>query len=256
MYDTDNYLPVAPSQLSFVEEFQVGILKLITALPPGTGIYAPTCLVHCLSGQASFNVPLVQQTSLNTAVSHWYFNGEGVQVVSDCIGNACVDACGVDLQNSLPCDMGTVNCSALSLQAGVGGTTSTDESGNDAAEAPAAMAAVQKLLPLPAGARAPPPPAALLGTVAAAEAALSGAQQSSLRAAALAAPGAPPGAARASARKASSERLTLAALLIGVLMAVAGWFVANRQRGGARGGGRAGYSALSEVDLPRRTPVR
>ena len=50
MYNTDNYMPASKSQLSFVEEFQAGILQLIAALPAGTGVFSPSCLVHVYSG--------------------------------------------------------------------------------------------------------------------------------------------------------------------------------------------------------------
>jgi hypothetical protein len=50
-YDTDNYDPNTPQQCDFVNSFQTGMLQLISALPPDTGIWSPTCFVHCLSGQ-------------------------------------------------------------------------------------------------------------------------------------------------------------------------------------------------------------
>ena len=125
-----------------MEEFQAGTLALLEALPPGTGIFAPTCLVHCLSGQSSFNQLQADNTTLDAALAAWYFNGETVRAVSDCIGWPCVNACGVDLYNSLPCNMGDYNCSALTLATDPGATTSTDQEGVDTSNVDEEMAAV------------------------------------------------------------------------------------------------------------------
>jgi len=38
--------PASPAQYKYVDSFQSGVLALIAALPPGTGVFAPTCLVH------------------------------------------------------------------------------------------------------------------------------------------------------------------------------------------------------------------
>ena len=141
MYDTDNYMPVSKSQLSFVEEFQSGILSLIAALPVGTGVFAPTCLVHCLSGQTkNGQTPFTQLktagTSLAAALSAWYFNYDDVHAVSDCIGWQCTTACGVDLRTGMPCMMGQAmflageQCSQITVMvADKGATTSTDTDG-------------------------------------------------------------------------------------------------------------------------------
>ena len=68
----DNFKPVSPSQFSFVNEFQAGILKLILALPSGTGVFAPTCLVHCLSGQNSFHTLQAAGTSLAASLAAFF----------------------------------------------------------------------------------------------------------------------------------------------------------------------------------------
>ena len=143
---------MSKSQYSFVNEFQAGILQLILRLPPGTGVFAPTCLVHCLSGQNSFHTLQAANTTLSSALSSWYFNREGVMAVSTCIGWDCINACGVDLQNSLPCNIGTAQCSPLTLASEPGATTSTDTSGAaDVGEVPELMAQVLALRPMAAG---------------------------------------------------------------------------------------------------------
>ena len=124
MYDTDNYSPTTPQQLAYVNSFQQGTLALIATLPPGTGVFSPTCLVHCLSGQTTWNELMVTSPgaptamSLSQSLSSWYFNAEATSVVSDCTGWACITQCGVDLQTGLPCNMppaAGATCSALSL---------------------------------------------------------------------------------------------------------------------------------------------
>ena len=156
MYDTDNYLPVSKSQLSFAEEFQAGVLALIAKLPLGTGVFSSTCLVHCLSGQTkNGQTPFTQieaaGTTLAAALSAWFFQGDAVHAVSDCIGWQCTNACGVDLRTGLPCMMGQSmslageTCSAITaLVPDEGATTSTDTSGEaDVKYVPAEMQAVQ-----------------------------------------------------------------------------------------------------------------
>ena len=156
MYDTDNYLPVSKSQLSFVEQFQAGILSLIQDLPPGTGVFAPTCLVHCLSGQTkNGQTPFTQietaGTTLAAALSAWFFHGDAVHAVSDCIGWQCINACGVDLRTGLPCMMNEPmslageTCSRITAMVpDKGATTSTDTSGESSLKGvPASMSAVQ-----------------------------------------------------------------------------------------------------------------
>ena len=263
MYDTDNYRPVAPSQLSFVEEFQVGILTLISKLPIGTGVYAPTCLVHCLSGQLSFTQLTTNNVSLNMALTSWYFDNVGVAVVSDCIGYNCVNACGVDLMTSLPCNMGAWHCSALNLLPEAGGTTSTDVVGKDSSDVNELMTSVLAMQHYPAGTRAPPPPSVVLGAVSAFTAALSGEQQSSLRSSALAsgAPG-PQAAAAAtatvsrsrSAHASAQHRSALSVPLLGaaLLFVVACWFMGVRNKGSGK---RMRAASSAEVDLPQRRPV-
>ena len=178
MYVTDNYLPVSRSQLSLVEEFQAGILQLIAALPSGTGVFAPTCLVHCLSGGAAFTSITSAGVTLDAALSAWY-DGQPVLAASTCVGWNCVHACGIDMHTSLPCMMGVSGCSAITaMQSDPGATTSTDQAGLDTSTVPAAMAAVKKeerKLPTL-------PPAPQAGSVTAVEPALSPAQQAALHA--------------------------------------------------------------------------
>ena len=50
-YNTDNLGPSTSAQFAFVNSIQVAYLRLIASLPAGSGVYSPTCLVHCLSGQ-------------------------------------------------------------------------------------------------------------------------------------------------------------------------------------------------------------
>jgi hypothetical protein len=222
---------VSASQLSFVEEFQAGILKLIASLPPGTGVFAPTCLVHCLSGQAAFTTLIADNMSLNSALSAWYFNGEPMLAVSPCIGWDCINACGVDLQTSFPCNIGTQHCSPLSLASDRGATTSTDTSGRDTSNVAAQMAAVQAEKALPAGSSAAPRASTLVQD---GEASLSAAQQSELTRVlgrpATAAAAASDAASPASAAHAVSARKTqqthdmlLVAVVAAALVAAAAW---------------------------------
>lgn len=94
--------PASPAQYKYVDSFQSGVLALIAALPPGTGVFAPTCLVHvrpsippplrpshvapptqCLSGQTSFQELTLTTSahappvSLDDTLSAWYFGGPG-----------------------------------------------------------------------------------------------------------------------------------------------------------------------------------
>ena len=126
MYDTDNYRPTSPGQLDFAEEFQTGTLALIASLPHGSGVFSPTCLVHCLSGQTTFVDLVSDDTTLGASLSAWYFSGQDVQAVSSCTGFNCINACGIDLDTGLPCNMNTngQQCTALSLPVDVGGSTS------------------------------------------------------------------------------------------------------------------------------------
>jgi hypothetical protein len=122
MYDTDNYAPATPAQYAFVEEFQTGTLALIRSLPPGTGVFSPTCLVHCLSGQATFTQLNVAGTTFEQALSGWYFGtSSNVQAVSDCTGWQCTSQCGVSAQTGLPCNAGTASCDPIQLATDAGG---------------------------------------------------------------------------------------------------------------------------------------
>ena len=115
MYDTDNYAPSTPAQLAFVEEFQTGTLALISKLPAGTGVFSPTCLVHCLSGQSTFTDLEVAGTNLGASLSSWYFGHQEVHAVSPCQGWQCTQQCGINGQSGLPCNTGTADCAPVQL---------------------------------------------------------------------------------------------------------------------------------------------
>ena len=240
---------MSPSQFSFVNEFQAGILKLILALPSGTGVFAPTCLVHCLSGQNSFHTLSAAGTSLSASLSAWYFNMEGVMAVSSCTGWACVNACGVDLDNSLPCNIGAPQCSALTLASEPGATTSTDTSGAaEAAEVPALMTQVLAIKPMAAGGR--PGPSAPTSRPPATSLLFRG-------------EGAPPSMVMAAsgAKSESSHSKTAVHLLLAALAlaaAVAGWLVLRGRRAAAARLDKHRYHPIGDPEgLPmRRVLVR
>jgi hypothetical protein len=218
-YDTDNFAPEGPAQLSFVEEFQSGTLALIASLPPGTGVYSPTCLVHCLSGQTSFTtLTAAANMSLATALSAWYFAGAAVQAVSPCIGWSCIHACGVNLDTGLPCDAGTAGCSPLTLASDHQGSTSTDTIGRDTSDVGAEMRAVLDAPQYSAGGVLPAIAAAAAmsgnGSVLANETALSAAQKISLAAIIADEPPTPLQRARRSQGGSSSETTALTVLLV------------------------------------------
>ena len=234
--------------LQFVNEFQAGILQLILRLPSGTGVFAPTCLVHCLSGQTSFHTLTAAGTTLAASLTSWYFNQEGVMAVSPCIGWDCINACGVDLQNSLPCNIGSPQCSALTLASEAGATTSTDESGaTDAGEVPQLMAQVLALRPSAAGGAPAPPYRAPVGVFSR-----------------IGSSGAPPSMARASAGKSAASSLqekhtsemVYGGGLLALAAAVAAWLVLRGRRDASRSAHR--YHPIGEPDgLPmRRVAVR
>ena len=120
-----NLAPSTPAQYAFVATFQQKVLALIAALPAGTGVFSPTCLVHCLSGQESYQSLMVGNWSMSTALDAWYFNDEPVRVISPCLGWNCTSACGAT-NNGIPCNIGTgykaTECYPLSLP-----TSSPDE---------------------------------------------------------------------------------------------------------------------------------
>ena len=120
-----NLAPSTPAQYAFVATFQQKVLALIAALPTGTGVFSPTCLVHCLSGQESYQSLMVGNWSMSTALDAWYFNDEPVRVISPCLGWNCTSACGAT-NNGIPCNIGTgykaTECYPLNLP-----TTSPDE---------------------------------------------------------------------------------------------------------------------------------
>jgi len=114
MYDTDNSEPTTPAQLAFVAAFQAKTQALLAALPAGTGVFSPTCLVHCLACETSYNSILVNNMSLGTALDAWYFSSAPTQEVSACLGWPCIDTCGAT-DEGVPCTM----CVALGGYASV-----------------------------------------------------------------------------------------------------------------------------------------
>ena len=131
-FDTDNLGPSTPAQFAFVNSFQPAFLDLIASLPAGTGVYSPTCLVHCLSGQPTYSSFLVNNISMNSALNAWYFADQPTRVISPCTGFACTQACGVDAKG-LPCNLGgaDASCAPVALP-----TTLSDEQPPATSDAP------------------------------------------------------------------------------------------------------------------------
>ena len=111
--------------MEFVDSFQNAFLQLIHSLPPGTGVFSPTCLVHCLSGQNTYFQFYVNGESMSTALNAWYFDNQPTSVVSACTGWECTSQCGVTSKGT-PCNMvgggSKETCNAVSLP-----TTEADE---------------------------------------------------------------------------------------------------------------------------------
>ena len=114
-YDTNNLAPSTPAQFQFIYDFQAQVLALIRSLPAGTGVFSSTCLVHCLSGQSSFqeiSVPAFPPPgqpsyTLSSVLTNWYFaTGGETQAISTCQGWNCTAACGVT-NNGVPCRIGS-----------------------------------------------------------------------------------------------------------------------------------------------------
>ena len=118
MYDTDNLAPSTPAQYAFVNSFQPAILRLIDSLPAGTSVYSSTCLMHCLSGQSTFDAFTVNGISMSQAMSSWFFDGQQTRVISQCQGWQCTNACGATT-TGLPCNIGDAGCSPLDLPTSV-----------------------------------------------------------------------------------------------------------------------------------------
>jgi hypothetical protein len=173
-YDSDNLAPSTPAQYAFVATFQQKVLALIDALPAGTGVFSPTCLVHCLSGQESYQALKVGNWSMSTALDAWYFHDEPVRVISPCLGWNCTSACGAT-NNGIPCNIGTgykaTECYPLNLPTSspdepapstslvgvaIPGDTSSSEESAPPSPPPAAAAALLRLV----SRTAPPPPIA------------------------------------------------------------------------------------------------
>jgi hypothetical protein len=70
-------------------------------------------------------------TTLAASLSAWYFSGQDVAAVSSCHGFDCINECGIDLDTGLPCNMGTKDCSALTLPTDVGGSTTDSSAQSD-----------------------------------------------------------------------------------------------------------------------------
>jgi hypothetical protein len=104
MYDTDNSEPTTPAQLAFVAAFQAKTQALLAALPAGTGVFSPTCLVDCLACGSSFSTIEINGQSLGTALNAWFFSSAPTQEVSACLGWPCTAACGVT-STGVPCSM-------------------------------------------------------------------------------------------------------------------------------------------------------
>ena len=116
MYETDNLAPSTPQQFAFVDSFQTAVLALVAAVPAGTSVWSPTCLVHCISGQSTYSQLMADGpgTSMQTAVETWFFGGIQQRVISPCQGWACVNACGVSEQG-LPCNTGDKDCNPITI---------------------------------------------------------------------------------------------------------------------------------------------
>ena len=114
-YDTDNLSPHDAVQVKFVDSIQTAYLGLISTLPAGTGVYSPTCLVHCLSGQATYYEFYItqadqSQVTLSNALDAWFFDQTPTVVVSPCVGWACTQQCGVaNWGAAIPCNLGPEN---------------------------------------------------------------------------------------------------------------------------------------------------
>ena len=112
-YECNNLAPSTPAQLAFVDSFQPAVLNLIDALPSNAAVFSPTCLVHCLSGQDTFQNLMVNGQSMSQALAAWW-SGQPTRVISACQGWDCINQCGVT-GKGLPCNMGTADCTALSI---------------------------------------------------------------------------------------------------------------------------------------------
>ena len=117
-YETDNYSPATQQQNDFVDSFQTATLALFAQLPADTAIFSSTCLVHCLSEQATFYNFYVDGVNQQTALTEWFFGGKTVRQVSSCKGWDCTNNCGLtgpDAQNpGLPCNVGSPDCETFS----------------------------------------------------------------------------------------------------------------------------------------------
>ncbi len=198
MFETDNLAPSTPAQLAFVNSFQPAVLALIDSVPAGTGVYSSTCLMHCLSGQTTYDAVTVNGISMSSALNSWFFDGAETKVVSSCTGWDCVNACGVTY-NGLPCNMGVQGCTALQLPTslpGEPGPASAPQPGQGGAQGGQQqqqggnvnmLATVVTAAPQAAASVSPPVAAAPAGVVQPAEPALDAEQQ--LRLDALTRPG-------------------------------------------------------------------
>lgn len=184
-FNMDNLAPSTPAQFSFVQSVQDAYLDLFQQLPLGTGLYSPTCLVHCLMAQATYYQFTVNGQTPGQALSAWYFDKEPTSVVSACQGWTCTEQCGVTTWGaSIPCNMGPPTCEALVLPTYLNTTPGPASSeaevilpGDDVGPGSEAVAPP----PPPPSPPAPPPPELRVGSVALTEPVLTSGQLQSLR---------------------------------------------------------------------------
>lgn len=118
LYDTGRLEPVTPPQLAFVATYQQAVLNLIAALPPGSGVFSPSCLLTCLSASTAWAAVGVDDVTIGTALEGW-FVGASQHFVADCTGWPCTAACGVTAAGAacmmVPLAHSDPPCSALAL---------------------------------------------------------------------------------------------------------------------------------------------
>jgi len=184
-YNLDNLAPSTSAQFAYVQSVQDAYLDLFQQLPPGTGLYSPTCLVHCLMAQATYYQFQVNGQTPGQALSAWYFDQTPTSVVSSCQGWACTTQCGVTTWGaSIPCNMGPATCEALVLPTYLNTTPAPASSdaelilpGDEVGPDSSAVAPP----PPPPSPPVPPPPQLRIGSVALTEPVLNPGQIQSLR---------------------------------------------------------------------------
>ena len=97
MYDTNNlddvYCCTTPAEQQYVEQFQTQTLALFASLPSNAVVFSSACLVHCLSSNDDFFQFTVNNVTLSTAMTAWYFQGTPTSVIETCTGWACTLQC-------------------------------------------------------------------------------------------------------------------------------------------------------------------